>query len=266
MRAYKFVVVGLGLALSLQAADPTAAVVAFAPNATTAEDLPRTIDLRPTMDQWGLSPRLQAKRGTCSVFTVATALEFAVARRQGQVRRLSVEFLNWASNQAVHDDHDGGFFSDLWTGFAAYGICPEADFPYQPRFDPKFAPSSTVLAQAKAMQGLGLRLHWIKEWDVRTGLTEAHLAKIKRTLSRGWPVCGGFRWPKQARWENEVLQMCTADAVYDGHSVLLVGYREDATVAGGGVILFRNTAGSGQDGAMPYAYAQTFMNDAAWIR
>ena len=54
---------------------------------------------------------------------------------------------------------------------------------------------------------LGLRLHWIKEWNVNTGLTDEHVAAIKNTLSQGWPVCGGFRWPKQERWEKEVLQM-----------------------------------------------------------
>jgi hypothetical protein len=230
-----------------------------------ADALPRSTDLRPTMQQWGLIPRVQGKRGTCSVFTMVGALEFAAARKQGQVSRLSVEFLNWASNKEIHEDQDGGFFSDLWKGFAAYGVCPEADLQYRPAFDSQLAPGSSVLAKAKEMLSLGLRMHWIKEWDVKTGLTDAQLVGIKRTLGRGWPVCGGFRWPKQAKWENDVLQMCPSDAVYDGHSVLVVGYRDEATFPGGGVLLFRNTAGDGHDGAMPYAYAMSFMNDATWV-
>ncbi len=52
---------------------------------------------------------------------------------------------------------------------------------------------------------LALRLEWIKEWNVNTGLTEAHLAAIKGTLAAGWPVCGGFRWPKEAQWVDGVL-------------------------------------------------------------
>lgn len=59
--------------------------------------------------------------------------------------------------------------------------------------------------------------------------------------------------------------MCPPDAVYDGHSVLGVGYRPDSSQPGGGVLLFRNTAGDGRDGAMPYEYARSYMNDAAWV-
>ena len=62
-----------------------------------------------------------------------------------------------------------------------------------------------------------------------------------------------------------VLQMCSADAVRDGHSILLVGYRDDLKQPGGGVLLFRNTSRKGEDGAMPYAYAREYMNDAVWI-
>ncbi len=46
---------------------------------------------------------------------------------------------------------------------------------------------------ARTRLSLGLRLHWIKEWDVNTGLTDAHIASIKQILSSGWPVAGGFR-------------------------------------------------------------------------
>ena len=226
---------------------------------------PNHVDLRPTLQQWGLTPRVQGARPTCSVFTVVGALEFGIARQQGHVSRLSVEFLNWAGNQVVHQDQDGGFFSDLWKGFAAYGICAEEEFPYQPKFGASRKPAPSLLTNAQAVLSLGLQFNWIKRWNVKTGLTDAQVENIKRILSRGWPVCGGFRWPKQAAWEKEVLQMCPPDAVYDGHSLLLIGYRDDAAQSGGGIFLFRNTSAAGRDGAMPYAYAQAYMNDAAWV-
>ena len=116
-----------------------------------------------------------------------------------------------------------------------------------------------------AASRLADRLRWIKKWDVNTGLSEAELDAIKQTLATGWPVCGGFRWPKQDQWKNEVLQMCPPAEVFDGHSVLLVGYRDDAAQPGGGVFIFRNTNRGGADGNMPYAYAQAYMNDAVWI-
>ena len=230
-----------------------------------ADRLPAGIDLRGSFRRWGLTERRQGSRGTCSAFTVAGALEFAVAKRQGHSTRLSVEFLNWAANKAGGDTADGGFFSDLWNGFVAHGICTEETMPYVPKFDPAAQPSVEALADAKTRLPLGLQLHWIKEWNVNTGLTDEHLASIKRTLAEGWPVCGGFRWPHQAKWVDGVLQMCASNAVYDGHSVLLVGYRDDTRQPGGGVFIFRNTAGLGRDGSMPYAYAKAFMNDAAWV-
>jgi len=57
--------------------------------------------------------------------------------------------------------------------------------------------------------------------------------------------------------------MCPPEEVFDGHSVLLVGYRDDPP--GGGVFIFRNTNRGGRDGFMPYSYARAYMNDAVWI-
>jgi hypothetical protein len=230
-----------------------------------AANLPPTVDLRPAFEKWGLTPRRQGARPTCSAFVVAGALEYAAASRQGRATRWSVEFLNWAANRACSDTNDGGFFSDLWKGFATHGICPEEGMPYRPALDPEARPSAQALTDAKAALALGLRLQWIKEWNVHTGLTEGQFLNLKRTLHAGWPVCSGLRWPKREQWVNDVLQMCPSNAVRDGHSVLLVGYRDEAAQPGGGVFIFRNTAHQGRDGALPYAYARTYMNDAAWV-
>jgi len=85
---------------------------------------------------------------------------------------LSVEFLNWAANQKERHPRDGGFFSDLWNGFTAYGICAERQMPYGSEFDPDRRPDADVLVEAKSRLDPGLQLHWIKEWNVKTGLTE----------------------------------------------------------------------------------------------
>ncbi|MBN2270826.1 MAG: DUF2961 domain-containing protein [Sedimentisphaerales bacterium] len=223
------------------------------------------VDLRPALKKWGLGPRLQGKRGTCSVFTVVGALEYALASKQGRAAQLSVEFLNWASNQALGEMRDGGFFSDLWRGFTIYGACPEQDMPYQDTFDPNRAPGEEAKDHARQMHEIGCRLHWIKQWNPNTGLTEKHLAAIKGVLARQWPVCGGFRWPKNARWKDDILEMAPPDGVIDGHSVLIVGYKDDPNQAGGGLFLFRNSNNNGRDGYMTYEYAGAYMNDAVWI-
>jgi hypothetical protein len=234
-------------------------------SAPTAPVLPASVDLRLAFEKYGLAPRTQGKRGTCSAFTVAGALEFAAANQQRRGERLSVEFLNWAANQTTGEARDGGFFSDLCRAFAVYGICSEKSMPYRAEFDPALAPAPEVLAEASTRLKLGLRHHWIKEWNVNTGLTDNQLEAIKRTLTQGWPVCAGLRWPKHPKWSADVLQMCPANAVYDGHSVLLVGYVDQTNQPGGSVFLFRNTSNGGRDGSMPYTYARTYMNDAVWI-
>ena len=231
-----------------------------------ATDSPQDrVDLRPLFDEWGLSPRTQGLRGTCSVFTVTGALEFAMAALQGQGRPLSVEFLNWAGHRAADRSVDGGFFSELWAGYEAYGVCPEAALPYRPTFDAALEPGAEALREARERRGVGLVLKWIKEWGPETGLTESERAEIKATLRRRLPICGGFRWPTKPVWREEVLQVPPPEEVFDGHSVLLVGYRDDARHAGGGVFLIRNSGRDGVEGGLPYAYVSAYMNDAAWI-
>jgi C1A family cysteine protease len=227
--------------------------------------IPPSVDLRSKLEHWDLPGRRQGPRGTCSVFTVTGALEYAAAQKQGHGTRFSVEFLNWAGHAAANRTADGGFFSELWKGFERYGICPEVDQPYQADYNAALQPAPEALKHATATRSLGLKLHWIKEWNPHTGLTEEHMREIKATLANQWPVCGGFRWPKKAHWTEHVLQMCPPEDVFDGHSVLLVGYRDDPAQPGGGVFLIRNSGGDGSDGFLPYAYVSAYMNDACWI-
>ena len=129
------------------------------------------IDLRPQFNKLELPTRSQGSRGTCSVFTVTRAIEFALGRQQRLESRLSVEFLNWASNRVLRENHDGGFFSDLWKGFEKYGICDEEEMPYQQEFDRHRRPSEAAIAQAAQRKAANLTLHWIKPWDPKRGLT-----------------------------------------------------------------------------------------------
>jgi len=225
-----------------------------------------SVDLRPAFETWQLERRVQGGRNTCSVFAVTGALEYALAKRTGKPVRLSVEFLNWASNKALGETDDGSFFSDLWRGFEIYGACPEQDMPYQDKFDPNVTPSEEAKDHARQLHEFGFRLHRIKPWNPNTGLTDEHLAAIKRTLDRQWPVCGGLRWPKKpVRWTNDILETPPPEGVFDGHSVLIVGYRDDPTQPGGGLLIFRNSNNEGRDGYMTYEYARAYMNDAVWI-
>lgn len=229
-----------------------------------SDSLTSSADLRPVFKKWDLAIRPQGGRGTCSVFAMTEALEYAMSNQKKTKVRLSVEFLNWASNQVTGQPSDGSFFSDLWKGYEVYGACPEGDLPYQATFNPALKPSEETIEHAKQNRDLGLRMHWIKPWDVTTGLTAEQLIEIKRTLCKKWPVCGGLRWPKAESWKDGVLEMAPPEGVRDGHSVILVGFRDDSDLPGGGVFLFRNSGG-GREGKMTYEYARAYMNDAVWI-
>jgi hypothetical protein len=226
--------------------------------------LPAAVDLRPMLEKEGITPRQQGSRGTCSVFTVTTALEDALARLDKPTGRLSVEYLNWASNSSVGQAADGGFFSDLWTGYHDHGICLESEMPYAANFDPNRKPEPAAIDHAR-QQASRLRMNWIKPWDVSTGLTDGHFSAIRKTLAAGHPVCTGLRWPKKAEWVNGVLKMCPPDAVFDGHSVLITGYQADSAQPGGGTLSFYNSNRPEVECRMPWEYARAYMNDAMWI-
>ena len=227
--------------------------------------LPAARDLRPALQQSGITPRHQGARGTCSVFTVAAAMEYALARSEKPADRLSVEYLNWASNQVIGRAADGGFFSDLWSGYVSWGISREQEMPYARAFDPDLKPDPAVMERAKRQTAGRLRIHWIKPWNVRTGLTTAELAAIRKAVVAGWPVCGGLRWPKREVWRQELLQMCPADEVIDGHSILITGYQLDPAQPGGGTFTFLNSNRPDSECRMTWEFALAYMNDAMWI-
>ena len=222
-------------------------------------------DLRPKFQKHGLTPRNQGGRGTCSVFAVTAAMEFALAVKEKTPVRLSVEYLNWASNQAVGKSVDGGFFSDLWKGYRAWGICREAELPYAAAFNADLQPEASLIESAKKQASDVLEMHWIKRWNVKTGLTQPELDGIKAALRKGWPVCGGFRWPKRQQWKQGVLQMCPPEAVFDGHSVLIVASKADSSQPGGGTFTFYNSNRPDMECRMTWEYATAYMNDALWI-
>lgn len=225
----------------------------------------KRVDLRPMFAKWGLPLKSQGKRPTCSVFAMTAALEFAVALRQESGTILSEEFLNWASNDAVGQFEDGGFFSDLWQGYLKHGICEERLAPYSQEFDPAWEPSKEARRQAHVYRDDAYELSWIKPWDVTTGLTDEELEGILQAIRDGLPVCAGMRWPKTPVWENGTLAMCEDDEVFDGHSVLLVGFALGRDEEPGDVAIIKDSGNGGRYAYLPLEYVRRYTNDAAVI-
>jgi hypothetical protein len=141
--------------------------------------------------------------------------------------------------------------------------------PYAQAFDSNATPSPQAIADAGARQDISAV--WVKRWDVHTGMTDEMLREMKQSLADSHPIAIGLRWPNEERYESGlVLAMPPEGKVFDGHSLTLVGYRDEPGLPGGGAFLFRNsfgpTWGDGGYAWMPYAYAQAYGNDALGLR
>lgn len=235
-----------------------------------AGPIPTGADLRAAYSRLGLAPKSQGGRGCCSLFAICGVLEFefALGGKTAPVR-LSEEYLNWASHQSNGRETDGSFFSDAVRGVRMFGICREALLPYAAEYDGALSPSVEARTDARTRRSISAR--WIKQWDVKTGMTPEMIVRIKEELAGGHPVAIGMRWPKSAQFDDgHVLAVPGPEDVFDGHSVVLVGYRDDAAKPGGGVFIFRNSSGTDWLEAgyayLPYAYAAAYGNDALGLR
>jgi hypothetical protein len=236
--------------------------------AQAADTLPHEVDLRPEFARLGITPKSQGARGCCSLFAIIGVLEFEYALA-GKPARLSEEYLNWASHQTNARRTDGSFFSDAVRGVAVFGICREDLWPYAAKYDADAQPPAAAAADAQTRRSIGAV--WIKHWDVKTGMTEEMLTAMRASLVAGHPIALGMRWPNQEQYgPGHTLLMPPEGKVFDGHSIFLVGYRDDPAQPGGGTFIFRNHAGpnwgEGGYGRMPYAYAAAYGNDALGLR
>ncbi len=230
--------------------------------------LPPRTDLVPTFRQLDLQPRVQGNRDTCSIFAMTALAEFESQRNAPPPhRRLSPEFLIWASNEASGGSGDQAFFYKAAHGLNILGICSDDLMPYEKLTDPARRPSAAAVANAKALSERW-GVHWIRRWDVKRPLTERELHEIKEALAAGHPVACGLRWPKSLNGDK-ILAVPPPGAVFDGHSVVFVGYTNEPGVNGGGTFIFRNSDGPrwGDEGygVMSFAYARAYANDALWL-
>ncbi len=209
--------------------------------ACNGQETPREVDLRERFSAYGLKPKRQGRRNTCSVCTTTSALEFALARRREVGAALSVEYLNWACNQHIGNSEvdRGQFFHHLQAGLEAYGICHDSLMTYGARFT-NLQPDSLARADAGRILAEGVEFHWLKPLG-KSGLTEAELAAIFETLDAGWPVAAG-----------------------SSHSLLIVGYRDDPALDGGGEFLVFDS-GRGAEGTRSYAFVRKRMCDLFWV-
>lgn len=215
------------------------------PAPRSAASAPTAVDLRPRLLAWGLPPRPQGGRGTCSIFTTCGAIEFAHAIRTRAPLRLSPEFLNWAAGDAAGRPSDGNFFHNALAGFEKHGICPESSMPYGESFDPGRRPSPEAASEAARFRDDSrgaLMVRWIVPWvPDRFGVSDDQFAEIKRVLAAGYPVAAG-----------------------SAHSRLLVGFCDDPSAAGGGLFIAADSALNRFD-EVSFEFIRQHVADAFWV-
>lgn len=229
------------------------------------KNVTKTVDLRPAIVRLGLGARPQRKRPTCSVFATVNSMEYAVAAKLKKGVQLSQEYLNWAKNAAAGKQQDGDFFHIIWEGYKTRGICEETLLPYRENYEPELQVPSGCAANAKKYQELNLGLNFIKEWDVERGLSPAEFRAVLRKIDQGWPVMCGMRWQKEAKLVDDVMVWVPAESVFDGHSILFVGYVQDAAVEGGGYFLVSDSGSNRNDFKISFRFVKDYANDACWV-
>ena len=225
----------------------------------------KTIDLRPSTVRWNLGARPQLKRPTCSVFATVNAIEFAVAVRLRKGVKLSQEYLNWAKNKVADKQQDGDFFHVIWEGYLQKGICEEEKLPYWDTYDPELIPSQEAVTNATEYQKLGLTLNFIKEWDAERGLTAVEFKSVLKKIDQGWPVMCGMRWQKESKRLDDMIIWVPNEDVFDGHSILFVGYCVDAAIEGGGYFIVSDSGSNRNDLKISFKFVKDYANDACWI-
>ena len=243
--------------------------VALDVRAQTSLRVPTNASLADEFKKLNLLPKLQGQRDTCSLFAITALATFEYAcQTPAPHEPLSEEFLIWAANEATGRKGDRAMFYEAVHGLNTLGICTDALMPYALTSDAGRQPSAAVLADAKT-RSQRWRVHWIKRWDIKRKLSNVQLDAIKQALAGGHPVACGLRWPKKLR-SNTLLDAPPTWDIYDGHSIVLVGYQEDGSRPGSGVFQFRNSMGKqwGNEGygLISYAYVRAYANDALWIQ
>jgi Papain family cysteine protease len=223
------------------------------------------VDLRPEVAKLKMTARSQGSRGTCSVFAMTFCIEFMLRKKRKLAEPLSVEFLNWAKNTATGQKKDGDFFDRIAAGYERFGMAGESALPYAPSYNAELAPEPALLDRAK--QTPRLKGRFVKPWSTKEVVTEAQVTEIKALLKRGNPVAIGLRWPKGGKGKTVVVEglsamdFVPAQDVFDGHSIVLVGYSDDAKLW-----VFANWAGPDWSdkgfGYMSDSYLRPYINDA----
>ncbi|MFH1500131.1 MAG: C1 family peptidase [Verrucomicrobiota bacterium] len=214
--------------------------------------LRKDVDLRSRFFEYGLYPKDQGRRPSCSVFAVVSALEFQNATLVGQAEKFSEEYLIWATRKVLgqtrpaavaetEDEEtaqDAGFsLSEVVTALRTYGVPRQSDMPntFGSSMRDIAEPDAGLIEQARSVRQVAIhRIPARENAQAINGLVHA--------LNAGVPPAVGLRWPHERSIRNGYLSRQQPVEGY-AHAVTLVGYRCETGRIEDAVFIFKNSWG-----------------------
>lgn len=187
-------------------------------------------------------PRNQGQRNSCVAFALAAGFQML----SKDPTLLSEQFLYWAAKAA------DGVRGDVGTNpitaarqLQALGICTDATWPYAPAPSDHNNPGHGPPPPPAQVEAALRRLGSFKQLPATN--SDAH----RTALAAGQPVLIGLHIREHwtGSWQGANLGRLRAalpgERRREGHAMLLVGYRSDASAPGGGYFIVRNSWGAG---------------------
>lgn len=208
------------------------------------EELPKSVDLRGQ-----LSPVVdQGRLGSCTANAIVSGLrEYLLLQSRNTFQRLSRLFLYWHERELegrIQED-SGAYIRDGMKVLQKLGVCPETDFPYDPRH---FIDKPTEQAEIDAKAYTIADYHRIHD-----------LLGLKAALAEELPVVVGlqiyesFESEEVAHTGKVPVPKKTKERLLGGHAMLAVGYKDRGNSPGQGQVIVRNSWGEGW-GDQGYCY------------
>lgn len=200
------------------------------------------IDLPPAVEPLANlpPPAHQGRRNSCVAFTLAAMFQVL----GGEATDLSEQFIYWACKD--RDKIPGDVGTSPVVGMEVLkdlGVCSEAIWPYKPEpvdnANPGHArPPEPAFTEAKRRRITGYRQLPSKDFrQIKAALAE------KKPVLIGLPIWEHWTDAWQARKLGKVRPPLPGERRGGGHAMCVVGYRDDASVPGGGYFIVRNSWG-----------------------
>jgi hypothetical protein len=214
--------------------------------------LAEKVDLRQRFADYGLHPRNQGRRPSCSIFAVSSSLGFALAEN-GDSGRLSEEYLLWATLEylkrhpadvqslpADGDEPGDAGFSLMSVVQAAqwFGAALRSEMPNRlgGSYADLRAPPETLIESSRSR-----RLLRAARLGGRN--TKQKINYIIKVLNSGWPVTIGTRWPSAYTLRQTPMIDGQKPLPNYSHAVTLVGYTTKNNDLDSCIFIFRNSWG-----------------------